>query len=517
MYQLAEYSDLAKKGLISQEEFLKKYNETLGQTVGITDNYITAQDTLVSKASLYIDYIRVKAKANEALNLILERQQDLEDIKKGGFGTTLMAQFSYFKKNLGTGGIGMAIAGIQNQEDALYSAQKGKHGEIDAATKEYVSLMEEIAKKLQSMGYTGKPLKDISKAGKKEKAGKVEDLSVDANIDWLSGLDTDSEYLEKKKRDAQKAMEAMFDSLGDKGRELLAGVSDQLSDADASLLEQLIFGRKKGSQSGWTDELKQRLQEIIADGSFDVMRAVSDNIIDKEMQGFKMREDALKNYYDNELRFIEQSGFSSAKKERMKQKLQAETAAKEKQLERERIAALRKGAIFQKGIDVAALIASTSIAIMNALKIPIYGEAKAITLGVQGALQLAKIIATPIPQYAKGRKGGKAEWAIVGEQGQEVIAHQGQLTITPDKPTMAFLPEGAEVIPHHELIKNAAYVHLSKQGQVTTDKLQAALIEKFEQYHEDNLVLQAILRGKNFTYNHKDLSGYEAYRQSKVR
>jgi hypothetical protein len=221
----------------------------------------------------------------------------------------------------------------------------------------------------------------------------------------------------------------------------------------------------------------------------------------------------LKEYYDNEMRFIEQSGFSSAKKERMKQKLQAETAAKEKQLERERIAALRKGAIFQKGLDIAQTIANVILAVTKqGVTTP-----QAIASGIAGGLQVAKIIATPLPQYAKGRKGGKAEWAIVGEQGKEVIAHQGQLTLTPDKPTMTFLPEGAEVIPHHELIKNAAYVHLSKQGQVTTDKLQAALIEKFEQYHEDNLVLQAILRGKNFTYNHKDLSGYESYRQSKVR
>ena len=52
-----------------------------------------------------------------------------------------------------------------------------------------------------------------------------------------------------------------------------------------------------------------------------------------------------------------------------------------------------------------------------------------------GAAQLAAAIAKPISQYAKGRKGGKGEFAMVGERGAELM----------------YVPEGASIVPHDKL------------------------------------------------------------------
>ncbi|KAF0193379.1 MAG: Uncharacterized protein FD166_3711, partial [Bacteroidetes bacterium] len=70
-----------------------------------------------------------------------------------------------------------------------------------------------------------------------------------------------------------------------------------------------------------------------------------------------------------------------------------------------------------------------------------------------GALQALAIAAKPLPAYKHGRNGGPAEWALVGEEGSEGIVYpSGQTAITPDKSTLTFLPAGASVIPHKDLV-----------------------------------------------------------------
>jgi hypothetical protein len=50
-----------------------------------------------------------------------------------------------------------------------------------------------------------------------------------------------------------------------------------------------------------------------------------------------------------------------------------------------------------------------------------------------GLAQLAIAAAKPLPQYAKGRKSGKGEYALVGEKGPEVM----------------YIPPGASIVPNN--------------------------------------------------------------------
>ena len=155
---------------------------------------------------------------------------------------------------------------------------------------------------------------------------------------------------------------------------------------------------------------------------------------------------------------------------------------------------------------------------MAALLIPFYGEIKAAAIAATGAAELAAVIATPLPQYAKGRKGGKAEHAIVGEIGQEaIVTTDGKVTLTPSTPSLAYIPQGADVIPHNELIKNSAYVALARQGTVTTDKLQMALIDEFERNTNEIKELKEIMKSKNLTATYNGLGGFESYKQANIR
>jgi hypothetical protein len=73
------------------------------------------------------------------------------------------------------------------------------------------------------------------------------------------------------------------------------------------------------------------------------------------------------------------------------------------------------------------------------------------------AAQLSKIQSST-PGYAKGRKGGPAETAIVGEQGFEYISTDTGLFKTPNRATMTYLPAGASVIPHNKSVQIEHYL-----------------------------------------------------------
>ena len=93
----------------------------------------------------------------------------------------------------------------------------------------------------------------------------------------------------------------------------------------------------------------------------------------------------------------------------------------------------------------------TALAIMNAWATAPWpvNIAMAAVAGAMGALQLATIIATPLPKYAKGTKSHKGGPAVVGDGGEpELVTFGGKSWITPDTPTIVDLPAGAAVIPH---------------------------------------------------------------------
>ena len=109
-----------------------------------------------------------------------------------------------------------------------------------------------------------------------------------------------------------------------------------------------------------------------------------------------------------------------------------------------------KQAKFDKLNSIAQVGISTALAIMNMMESAPWpvNIAMAAVAGAMGAVQLATIIATPLPKYAKGTGYHKGGPAIVGDGGvPEVITYGGNAWITPDEPTLVDLPTGASVIP----------------------------------------------------------------------
>ncbi|CAL2055970.1 phage tail tape measure protein [Tenacibaculum sp. 190524A05c] len=131
-------------------------------------------------------------------------------------------------------------------------------------------------------------------------------------------------------------------------------------------------------------------------------------------------------------------------------KLIEEKRDKERQkLEKKRRAEERKQAIFNKVSAAAQAGINIGLGITKALAQGgfILGIPQAAIVASLGAIQLASILSQPIPKYKHGRKGGKAEFAEVGDgYVHEVIEKKsGEFAITPNKPTLTYLDEGDKV------------------------------------------------------------------------
>ncbi len=147
---------------------------------------------------------------------------------------------------------------------------------------------------------------------------------------------------------------------------------------------------------------------------------------------------------------VEQNVITTEEGEARKRAAEDRTAQKNEELEKKKQELKHKQAMWDKANSIAQCVIDTSLAIMMSMATAPFpvNIALAATAGVMGALQLATIIATPIPKYAKGTKHHGGGLAIVGDGGQsEVVLFNNSAWLTPDTPTLVDIPVGASVIP----------------------------------------------------------------------
>jgi hypothetical protein len=144
-----------------------------------------------------------------------------------------------------------------------------------------------------------------------------------------------------------------------------------------------------------------------------------------------------------------------------KKDIERKAEARRKELEKKRVDDLRRFAKYEKATGIVSATVKGVLAVLNQLSTgdPYTAYARAAAAGIAAAVEIATIVATPIPQYAKGVQMGvhPGGLAVVGEQGSERVRTQsGHTFYTPNKATMMEIPAGAEVTPHRETMRDLA-------------------------------------------------------------
>ena len=236
-------------------------------------------------------------------------------------------------------------------------------------------------------------------------------------------------------------------------------IAETLSKVKLELSEVEVSSNKKNSETTVMTERKKT--EKILEMSSELTSALTglgDAVFERKIQNIEDEITKNNEYYDRQ---IELAGND----ERQKDLLTKEREKKNEELEKKKRKEQHKQAVFNKASAVAQAGISAALAVLAALSTQPFlpmGPAMAILAGVLGAIQIGAILATPIPKYKTGRKGGPAETAWVGDGFvHEVItgADGSNPRLTPNTPTLTNL--GKDDIVHKSVADYNKYIRAS--------------------------------------------------------
>ena len=283
------------------------------------------------------------------------------------------------------------------------------------------------------------------------KAAKVKqiELQMQADLEEIrkegaqKAIDIDAQYLDELQRNVEKAerdveqaqgggkLQALKDRF-DAEQALYAEQQDQLkAQYDAGLItyqeyknqEWEIFKATTDSEVAYQQEKLQTIAEGF-ETALGYMQQVSDLAFEAINNNIQAEMDALDEMYTTDA----QEAKENANKKYISEK---ELADKKAALELKQAKYAKAQALINAAINTASAIVTT-LAQLGATP---WGIAASVIAGAMGAAQIGIIASKPLAQYAKGRKGGKGEYALVGEKGPEVM----------------YVPEGASIVPNHYL------------------------------------------------------------------
>lgn len=242
-----------------------------------------------------------------------------------------------------------------------------------------------------------------------------------------------------------------------------ANLERQLAKAKADLEQQMADAAKRSADEALEADNKATEKRIanarqwlqVAADSLNTINDLISTVYDAKITKVEEEQEANTEAGDAEQeriqRLVEQKVITEEEGEARKRAAEAKTAQKNEELEKKKAKLKERQAKFDKLNSIAQCGIATALAIMNALQMKPFpvGIAMAAIAGAMGAVQLATIIATPLPKYAKGTDFHKGGPAIVGDGGvPEVITFGGNAWLTPDTPTLVDLPKGTSVIPN---------------------------------------------------------------------
>lgn len=224
-----------------------------------------------------------------------------------------------------------------------------------------------------------------------------------------------------------------------------AQLEQQMADAAIANIERV--NEKDAKSNEQRVKNAQQWLQVAAD-SLNAINGLISTVYDAKIQKIEEEQEANTEAGEAEqeriAQMVEQNVITEEEGEARKRAAEDKTAKKNEELEKKKAKLKEKQAQYDKLNSIAQAGIATALAITQALP----NLVLAAIAGAMGAVQIATIIATPLPKYAKGTGYHKGGPAIVGDGGvPEVITYGGNAWITPDTPTLVDIPAGAAVIP----------------------------------------------------------------------
>lgn len=258
-----------------------------------------------------------------------------------------------------------------------------------------------------------------------------------------------------------------------------------------------------------------RVQEIFNEFSFSIGNLFQ-SLTDRRLQQIDREDKALQKQHENYQDRLDKEledfiGTEEDKKafeagiRKQKEVEERQFEQKQEDLEHKRIAAQRKAAEYDKAVSAVQAAIATSLAVTKLLATP----PLAIAAGIAGAIQVAAILARPIPQFYEGgtAPGGPI---ITGELGAELMREPSGKTYLskPFANVMHGVPAGTQIFDHDSTMRMLALSGLGideRPAKIngSNEDLKKLLVGVRDLNHT--------VKTKKETHFHFDKNGVEAY------
>lgn len=213
----------------------------------------------------------------------------------------------------------------------------------------------------------------------------------------------------------------------------IAALEAEYGETEEVLRRKLALRRKLNKEELTEEQEKEQRRAEIVQAAVEKIQAVSSAYFDFQSTKLQAAEQNEQASYENSLKV---AGNNTALKEQVeKDHAKRLGEIRKKQAENE-----RDQALFSIAINTALAVAKSLGQFGLPLAIPFIAADL-----VAGGLQVAAVLAKPIPQYFKGRESGPAEFAQLAEQGPELVGKPGSYRLL-TTPTVGYLEQGDRVI-----------------------------------------------------------------------
>lgn len=247
------------------------------------------------------------------------------------------------------------------------------------------------------------------------------------------------------------------------------GNARDLTKAEQDLAKLKISASKQATDAQLQDAQKvaaarknqHDLELQLANEVLDFTKTAVDAGFQKRLDSLKQESDALDKNTQQQLDAVSRSVGSEKQKADQTALINAKAQQQKDVIAQKERKIQHDQAVFDKAFNVAKALESVALSevkaldyLTNPLTAPLY-PAIAALIGAIGAVNVATIIAQPIPAYKDGvRNKSTSGIGLWGEAGIELgVMPDGTAVLSPDKPTLDYMPKGMDIFSHKELLR----------------------------------------------------------------
>ena len=362
-------------------------------------------------------------------------------------------------------------------------------------------------------------LKELSReasARGQEIAGNESGALTDLSGEYAKGLMSEEVYQAKKKAISDKYTLERFKAQSEmlqKQLETEGLTTEQRASIEAKIAEKSVElnkwmnEQKIAAAEAYAAKQKELLQDVFNFGKqlIDQQFAAKLESLEKESEENEAWSEEEKERIDR----LEESGaISKEQADARKAAVDDQAAMREEEIEAKRKELQKKQAIYERAMAVAQIGWSTAQAIMAAWTNPWTAPGMIPLIIAAGAVQAASVLATPIPEYAKGTKDHPGGLAIVGDGGRsEMILSNGILFKTPATDTLIDLPAHSVVYPDFNKAISAFMTPIPRMPEKEDKVISFESLEKLMKENNSQLKKSIGMAAKD-TKTHKYLGLY---------